>query len=231
MLSTLLEKIKRAAVNTECMACRKPVAETGQFCATCHNKLGLRETFPLTASGRFQLYAATLFTPATKNLLYSYKFYGRQSNRPILAELLAHYWQQLGIVNDTLPETTIVTCIPPHAGKGPLVDPIARQFAALAGYRFSNRILHWQRNVEPQHTLHARRKRIDNMKNSLRVEANALYFEPTRIIVVDDLSTTGATLLEAYRALAEQWRDCPNITGLAISHIPLAFQRGLGKTL
>jgi len=228
VISSLLDKIRIAARNNGCLYCGKPLPEPA-FCPACHEKLGLRENFPLSVMGEDRLYAATLFNPAAKSLLYGYKFYHNTGKRPVLTELLCAYWQT---VSPTLPghlsAHTLVLSIPAHTGKVSVVEPIARPFAVRFGYRFSNRVLRWQRDIQPQHTLVARRKRVDNVKGALHAEAHALPFSasdpPAHILIVDDLTTTGATLREATRALREAGVACP-ISGLAITHVPLAFQK------
>jgi len=68
-----------------------------------------------------------------------------------------------------------------------------------SAFEYSPQALVRTHNTEPQQTL-ARAKRLSNVKNSMRATA------PEKIkgrvcIVIDDVSTTGATLAEAARAL------------------------------
>jgi len=78
-------------------------------------------------------------------------------------------------------------------------DEIARALAGRLGLPHLRRALVRTRNAPPQHTLH----RTDRARNVRRVFLAPRPLPAGRILLVDDVMTTGATLSEAARALRE----------------------------
>ncbi len=221
MLATLLEKFKIAIQDPECLFCHADLTGSQPFCQHCTNRLGLREAHPILRVGLFQSHAATLFNPAFKRLLYQYKFHHKTQHTDTLVALLTQYWQQQPV----LPEV-LVTSIPAHPQRQDTVAPIAMKFARYFGYPYQAGLLEWCRKVEPQHTLFGKRKRYENLLGSLQVNSDGVAGGKT-ILIVDDLTTTGATLYEANQALHRSRLSVDKTFGLALSYVPLAFQRRL----
>lgn len=206
-LGTLWEKIKRTLQTPLCRECGVNVPLDESFCPRCRQVLGFRPARPLIRTADFRGYAATTLMPLLKKRLYGYKFYRRRDALPLLSELLIAYWRQLpealpidGYPGPIPPERVLVLTIPPHEGKKSLVAPLAGRFARYFGYDCQTKALHWVRNVQPQHAIPAYRERIQNIARSLEAKREALTGY-RRIIIVDDLTTTGATLREAVRAI------------------------------
>jgi predicted amidophosphoribosyltransferase len=207
-----------------CRACGVDIRLDELFCARCGQVLGLRPARPLARTSAFRIYAATTLTPAIKKHLYGYKFYRRRDALPLLADLLIHHWRQLAEESSAVgysapirPERVLVLPIPPHSGKNSLVTPLAARFARGFDYDCRPRALHWVREVQPQHTLLNHRERLRNIARSLGAERECLTGY-RRIIIVDDLTTTGATLREAVRAV----RQADGRDGLPVDVVTLA---------
>lgn len=236
MLSGLLETIehlKGALHNPECLYCRinlaSPYQQPSLFCDRCLNILGMREPFPIAHTGNFQIHAATLFNPQIKQVLYGYKFYGHRGASKTLTELMIHYWQHQDGVQAIPAASTLVTPVPPHSRKAYHTHALAERFARHFGYRFDADLLKWQRRVLPQRTLTGKRRRFANIRGSLGAVAERIFQSPPeRIIIVDDITTTGATLYESARAFYRTKQvDArqTQVVGFAVSSIPLAIQR------
>jgi predicted amidophosphoribosyltransferase len=154
----------------------------------------------------------------------------------------------------------LVTCIPQRVNSSRRFEhlsPLAERFAHQFGYSFIPGLLQWTRETTPQHTLTGKRERLENIKGSIDVPSQAqeqlkrlwqplsvrsvksdslksTVEEPTiiprQIIIIDDLTTTGATLMEAFQALQrglslEKQPEPVSIIGYALCHVPLAFHR------
>lgn len=226
-LGYILDRLKFTLASDTCGLChallRKDV-DTQTICPTCERRYMLRQPVPVMTLLAGPMYAACEFPYALKRLIYGLKFQKKNQNGMPLSEVLIHYWNRL-------PESQfrnwIVVPIPPHrhsaSGHVPL---IARPFASHCGYSFVDDGLIWQRDVCSQHTVLNKRKRRENIAGAFQVNPKLLKrLKPdSRILVVDDIMTTGSTLVEA---LSTFKRANPEMTlcALSVSHVPLAVTR------
>lgn len=197
------------------------------FCKRCHEVLSIRPPRPVSETEDFRCFSATTLNGSVKKLLYGYKFHDRQDAEPELAGLMINHWQHLsGMLGlESLhPENILVVPIPPHEDQPSKVEGFASRFARYFGYDYRASTLAWVREVKPQHTILDRRGRSANIAGGLRLRLS-LDRDHARIVIIDDLITTGATLREAYRALREgdHAKSHRDIIGLSVSRVPLAF--------
>jgi predicted amidophosphoribosyltransferase len=174
----------------------------------------------------FLCHGATTFSPAVKKLMYGHKFYAQPENTPKLAALLVDYWQRfLPQLENVHPENVLVVSLPPHAGERDRVAPMASRFARHFGYEYQPQALVWAKDIKPQHTIHDKRQRFLNVSMSLAVDYS-LISEHARILIVDDITTTGATLHEASRVFhGERLRAKRlDVITLAVTKVPFGLQ-------
>lgn len=227
MLGTLLEKVKAALKSHACLHCEKKLSSSGIFfCKSCQEALGLRQPQAVADLPSFVCHAAVYFNPMVKKLLYGYKFYGRDDLEPQLAGLLVEYWEKLHLRQWNHPENVLVIPIPPHRNGESRVEGFARRFARHYGYDYRPGTLLWQRRVEPQHNIPQKQMRFANIANGFQVNRRGLRGHQA-IVVIDDLTTTGATLQEASRALRQSLAhpEQMDIITLAVAKVPMGVYR------
>lgn len=226
-LSTLLDRLKlglRDEVCTLCQVVPRQKLHPAMLCPTCERRILLRQPVPVMTLSTGALYAACEFPYRIKQLIYGLKFDQKHQHGLPLSEILIHYWQQL-------PESSskgwVIAPVPPHQGAQMAhVSLFARPFASHFGYDFMENGLAWQRETECQHTLLNKRKRRENIAGAFTTDPTLFKrFGPRmKILVMDDLLTSGATLVEAVSTLKRAYPDA-HVVALAVSHMPLAVAR------
>jgi ComF family protein len=78
-------------------------------------------------------------------------------------------------------------------------------------------ILEKIQNTIHQTSLH-RKERLQNMKNAMKLKAGAQIPPDSLIIIIDDVYTTGATILEARRALSTKPGSPSTLLAITLAH-------------
>ena len=171
-----------------CGACLKPLRPgTGGECGECRE---YEKHFELIAAGG-------TYEGALKELVHRMKFYGRKNGAKTAAEIMM---RAAGDEFFLWPDA--VTCVP--LSRGSLSERGYNQSEAVARilskkYRVPFvRLIEKIKETEPQNKLE-RKDRIKNLKGAFRASG----CEGLKVLVVDDVYTTGATMNESAKALLE----------------------------
>ena len=190
-----------------CAACGQPGAA---LCPACRRQAVLPAPFMRTLSDGLLVRAATRYEGVVRACVLECKRTGSEQLQSVLAELAASCLQlQLAADCSTEP----LTVIPVHSGKQTrgragtdLGAALARRAAAITRRRTRHPVrvvdlLEVVRRAMSQKSLD-RRERQNNVAGSMRARSRRRP-NPRRIVLFDDVVTTGSTLMEARRALAE----------------------------
>lgn len=131
-------------------------------------------------------------------------------------------WEQCG-AKLTAWEPDLVAAVPMHWSQRlkrgvSNADEIAVGLAKRLRVPHGPRLLIRRRNTEPQSTL-SRSRRFENVRDAFRV-SKCYRLHQTRILLVDDILTTGATSSEAARTLLSAGASKIDVAVLAKSHRP-----------
>ncbi|MCK6439631.1 MAG: ComF family protein [Planctomycetes bacterium] len=191
--------------------CRRCGAVQGEYVgviSTCH--YCERET---KGFGVDQVVAAGMYEQGFDKLVKALKF-GR---RRALATLASAWLAQL--VLDRGVETDIVVAVP--LGRERFwrrgfnqAELIARQLAARIGKPYASGVLKRTRETPPQ-AQQAQEQRAGNVRGAFKTGRRAGMVEDKRVLLVDDVMTTGATLREA--ALALKRAGAKEIAGAVVA--------------
>ena len=120
----------------------------------------------------------------------------------------------------TLPHLVVVP-IPMFAAKEKVrgynqAAVIAQQFARTVGYRYEPKILRRDRETQAQHALDSR-SRTANLESAFTLGQLPRLRTQERILIVDDIYTTGATVRSAMEVLQPTFK----IWGVAVAARPV----------
>jgi ComF family protein len=186
-----LEELVALEQTAACERCGAPLASEGMPCPFCLGK-GIRNY-------RRVLRLATFDEPL-KGLIHQMKYHRQWA----LAEQLGGRLLARERVKAMLAEIDVLVPVPLHFfrqfTRGYNQAALLARCASKASGKPVIRALKRVRHTASQTQLHSRKRRFDNLRNAFRL-TNGEAIRGKRVLVIDDVMTTGATLKEVARAL------------------------------
>ena len=189
-----------ALICEECLS--KLPAVGDHYCSVCGKPLKKNHYCRLCGRSGFRFGAARapyLYDGPVSAMIKKLKFGGMMSLAPILSGLLTEYWKSLNW------ETDLIVPVPlsrkSQAQRGfNQSELIARHFSKAVGVPCIPGALMKQRETKQQVGLNAEERRI-NLSGSFAAEKS--YIKDKRILLLDDVMTTGSTFSECSAVLLD----------------------------
>lgn len=188
-----LDSLKKLESAAACEWCAMPLAQSGAPCPYCQGK-GVPHYERIARLG--------VFDDPLKAIIHQIKYHNRWSLAGYLAE---RAWAHPP-VRRLLEQSDRIVAVPLHPLREILrgydqAHLIARRLARLSRLKLVRPILRI-RNTPTQTRLHSRSKRDENLRHAFAL-SNPRCIRGRRVVVVDDVATSGATLQSVARALKE----------------------------
>ncbi|RKP47261.1 ComF family protein [Cohnella endophytica] len=158
------------------------------------------------------------YDKAMKDWLALYKYRGHEGVENVLAAMLAFAFERLGEATKlTFHGITAVPLAPERLRERNFnqAERLAQRLSEWYGLSYSPMLLRL-RHTEKQ-SLKTRRSRVTDMRGNFAADPAVLFSErasPHRIIIVDDVYTTGSTLDECARILKQAMPNRAEVYGL-----------------
>lgn len=185
-----------------CVGCGK---EGIFLCGECRKQIVIKRVAQ-TPDGKSpirKIYAAADYSNRLiSELITKFKFQSVSDIRYPLTDMLIEH---LTLVKFRMPPKCVMTAVPLHKQREikrgfNQAELIAREVAGHFQIPYREKILKRTRNTDPQTEMENYNRRMQNVKESF-VCNNQKNIAGKRVIIVDDVTTTGATLNECAKAL------------------------------
>ncbi len=182
-----------------CWHCKKTPTPYGNLCTYCRGASPLRSIFVATSHTGEQ-------KRLLSHLIHSYKYHFIAELSEPLGTILSH-----NISQAPLPIPDMIIPVPLHPRRlrwrgfnqsELLARAVPHRLAHHLSIPIKNNLLARTRYTRPQVTATQRTKRINNLRNAF-VLINEKAVKRKRILLVDDVATTGATLTECAHTLKQ----------------------------
>lgn len=227
-----------------CVVCGSYLPLSG-VCVNCLHSI----TFPVAMAERacrwvhhtsavgspLQVWVAAPWSASTKTVLYEYKFLKRYEHTPLLTAMLLPLLTSLvanyAACGTKEGMTVVVTHPPAKVGRVYPWGRVVARVAAQQGWLYQPQLLQWHKQAVSQKSAASRQVRYQQTTDALSVNANKLPLQlaehpPRLLLVLDDIVTTGATLVACAEALEQllsqnNWQTVTNIVCVALTDVPL----------
>jgi len=209
----IFEKLLNIIYIQPCYFC-KSVKDDSIICKKCYGKIHFLPPSVLTEISECDVYACAIYDGIIKKMVRDLKYRNKKKLAKLQAKIMYEYFKSLDIAKDYL-----IIPVPIHKNRMKergynQMDIVGTEFAKLANLNMNKNLLVRIKDTEKQYNLH-RNQRIENLKNAFECDENCSIDKKTSILIIDDITSTGATLLEVINTLKKNGYN--DITALTLA--------------
>ncbi|MBR5304657.1 MAG: ComF family protein [Candidatus Gastranaerophilales bacterium] len=212
MFKKIFNSFLNLIYNEKCLVCS--CAKTDELlCKSCSKNVYYLSSFAQRFYKEIPIFCATKYCETTKILIQKLKFSHKKNASIPLAKILYNYFLKLN-----LSEEYIIIYPPSNQLKSAIrgynhMYLIANVFSNLTNFEINKDLIKKTKLTKPQYQA---KNRHLNIKNSFKInEKHIDYLKNKKLLLIDDITTSGATLEEIINVLFEA--GLYNITCLIIS--------------
>ncbi len=200
MIKYFFEQFADLIYKQKCVVCG--CSKTNEIlCKNCLKSVQNLSPFAQKKIEGVNIFCAFKYDGNIKILIRNFKFNKRKNAAIPSAKLLYDYFKKVCEQNNLnlSPQNAVITCIPSH----PLrvlkrgychTELISKEFAKLSGIETDFKIIKKVKNTLPQYKVRANQK-AKNVHGAFKIYPN--HAQGKTLILIDDITTTSATLFEA----------------------------------
>lgn len=204
-----------------CESCRGKILPIGDnFCRKCGKSLQIVTDYCVDCLGNDTLYyesikAAGMYYGVLRETIHSFKYQRRSCLGTDLGDFMLSSFQQ----HFSLNSLDKLVPVPLHKKQYRhrqynQSEILARNLSKAIGIPVAADTLARIRETRPQFTLN-KQERAENIRNSFQVK-NGAWLPGAKVLVIDDICTTGSTINECARVLKQSGAE--EVYGLVLAH-------------
>lgn len=204
-----IKKLLDFVYKKKCYFCSHSTENT-KFCSLCYEKITFLNFKQIETILNVKVFGCCYYKGVVQKLIRGVKYHNQEELALYQAKIMYEYWQNIS------PKESFYTVIPVPLHKSRLkkrkynhMDLVGKEFCNLTGYFFYNTYIERIKDTVPQYKL-SKLEREKNLKGAFKIAIEKLPETP--ILIIDDITTTGSTLLEIIKELNKH--NIKNITAL-----------------
>ena len=194
----LFTEILNFLYKKSCLICHSK-KENSFLCSKCKNQIEFNNFGIIKTIDNIQIFSCSNYCGIPQKLVRLLKFHKKKFLAENIAELMYEYIEKL---NFDFSDYEII-CVPLHKKKQKKrgfnqCELISIELSKLLNIPYNFRLIKRIKNTKSMYNL-KRPERIENLKNAFEVDKNE--FHNKKLLIIDDIVTTGTTLTEIIKEL------------------------------
>ncbi|MCQ2753712.1 MAG: ComF family protein [bacterium] len=211
-MKKILESLLDLIYRKKCYFCGKSKTSL-KMCPDCYAKLEFCEHGANRVIDGVDVYCAGFYTKELQKLIRGVKYHKQRELAYYQAKFMYDYLKQIG----KLKEEYELVPVPLHKNrikkrKYNHMELVCEELSKLTGWKCNYSLIERIKDTKPQYKL-TRKERLQNLSQAFKV--NNSFYNGTKVLLVDDICTTGATFEEMIMSL--KTANISNITCFATS--------------
>lgn len=188
-----------------CYFCKNALSGK-RMCDKCFNKI---PKFPYKCIKRIkniEIYCVTLYKDETQKLIRAVKYHDQKDLAYYQAKMMYDFWVKVENPNREF----FIVPVPMHPEREKErqynhMELVAQEFVKLAGenYKIEKNLIKRIKNTKPQYNL-SKKEREENLKDAFALCENYQDFQNKKILIFDDIFTTGSTMQEMIKTFKDK---------------------------
>lgn len=207
-----IKKLLDYVYKQKCYFCSRS-KENVRFCSSCYEEIEFLPLKPVDSVLGVEIYSCCFYKNNIKKLIRGVKYHKQKDLAFYQAKIMYEYWKKTKPRN----KKYTVIAVPMHKKRKKKrkynhMDLVAKEFCLLAGYNINYSLLERIKDTIPQYKL-SKKEREKNLKDAFKINIEKSIDDP--VLIIDDITTTGSTLLEIIKELKKH--NISNITAFTTS--------------